>query len=663
MGVNCWPLNKKGKTFFNLLRLAGRGETQFLSEFTALFSQLRSAEIDLQDASVTLETQFLATSSELETLTQFGDRFVQQVEKLIILATGRDCHGSVFSKAIHLIERSTQFLVECQEETTRMLGLLRNCSVQIDNLLKIESDLERTMLPLKFVQTLFKMESAPLGEGVQQTFTALTQEIEGLHGQLREIFGTQFKQLEETRRVIEKVIVQLERQAQSLRQVITTHKAQIDSSLEMLKQEIISNQDRDARLGTLSKALAREVEQVVMGLQFQDIVHQKTEHVRAALPEIETKFTEFEASPKTAGRDSLQFLRQSSLLEAEQLQAAQAELARAERVIQEGVRKVLGHLSEMDSHCLSLDEFKLLTTSFDGMVQVLVEMIEEVRSLVAETVASASEAYEMLRPLGSLASDLTARLRAVSSQTHLIGLNAQVQAAAGALDRRGAGLEVLSAWTTRISDETNLASRDAAEELEQLAAVLADNVRALGQLKANGVAHQTSLGQEGQSEERQLHAFRDTALETLRAIGDSLDGIQAQAQRTLDTVEFTTFHQETIPALRAPLIAIAAAAERWLQKHGVGLAQASLIDGSARNYTMASERVVFEGVVAAQRLANPTPTEVKQIPGENIEMFADSSAVAGVEVPQPAEPDRNATLVTANTSPAANEFGANVELF
>jgi len=352
--VNCRLFNWKRAKLLALLQLVGGGNGgKQSSEFPALFTQIHKAELDLRQASSGLEAQFLATSSELERLAYFGDRFVKRVEKLVGLATGKECDGSVFSNAIRLIEQATQFLVGCQEQTVRMLELLRNYNTQIEQLLGVETELQRTMLPLKFVQTLFRSESAPLGPAVQQMFGALTQEMEGLHSQVRDIFGTKFKQLEQTHRTIGQVIGQLDQQASSLRQVTSAQKVQIESTLETLRKEMISNHERDARLSKLSRNLAHEVEQVVMGLQFQDIINQKLQHVTAALPQIESKYAEFQAAPNaSAVTESLQFLHQSCRLEAGQLQAAQDELAKAELAIQDGVQKVLAHLTEMDSECL-----------------------------------------------------------------------------------------------------------------------------------------------------------------------------------------------------------------------------------------------------------------------------------------------------------------------
>ncbi len=621
--MNCWPFKSNGKRLFAVTRWVGRSRAQRLGEFPALFAQLRDAKLNLDQSCGGLETQFLAISSELESLAGVGEQFVKQVEKLVGLATGQDSDHSAFSSAICLVEQSTEFLSKCQEETGQMLEQLRNYNAQIERLLGVETELHRTLLPLRFVQTLFKSESAPLGPVVQEIFGTLTREIEGLHGQVQEIFGTKFEQLKNAQQTINHVIAQLDRQARSLAQVVATHKAQIESSLELLKKEMASNQDRDMRLARLSQDLTREVGQVVMGLQCQDMISQKLGHVTALLPQIESKFAEFESASNGATRNkSLQFLHQSCRLEAGQLDASQQELAQAEATIRGGIEKVMARMTEVDSQCLSLEEFKLLTTSFDGMVQVLLEKIEEVRNLVAETVARAAEAYEMLRPLGSLASDLTAVVRAMSVRIHLIGLNSQVQAAQASQDRRGAGLEVLSARTSEISEETNRISEEAAGRLDALAAGLAEAVRSFEQLQAQGTSQQSVLNEQGRMEEAQLHAFRNRALEALREIGDSLDAIQDRAQRALSSVQFAPFYQVTLPTLRAPLVAIADAAEGQLKAHGCGVAQDNLIEGFRRDYTMASEREVFAGVVSAAPSASAKPDAFPEMDlGANVELF------------------------------------------
>jgi hypothetical protein len=647
--------------FTGFRRLVRCGRRRFPSGLPALFVQLRIAESNLKQASGELEAQFLATSSELESLAGLGGQFVKQVHKLVSLTAGKERDSSVFSDAIQLIEHTTRFLVGYQAKTDKMLELLRNYNAQVEQLLDVEAELQRVMLPLQSVQVLFRVESARLDAGIQQMFGSLTQEIGGLHNQVREIFGTKFKQLEQTHQTIGLVIGQLARQSQSLQQVMSTQKAQIESSLATLRKEMIANAERDSRLGQLSKDLAHEVEQIVMGLQFQDIINQKIEHVTAALPPIETKFAELiAAAGQVASHEPLQFLQLSCRLEAGQLQAAQTELAKAEVAIQKGIQRVLAQLTEIDSHSLSLDEFKLLTTSFDSMVQVLIEMIGEVRKLVAAMVTSATEAYEMLQPLGSLASDLTAVVHDISMRIHLIGLNAQVQAAGAAQDDRGAALEVLSARTSEISTETNRISQQAAFQLDTLFAGLADSVKVFGQLRTAGLTQQSLLDQRGCVEEKQLRGVRDDALQTLSTIGSSLDNIRTQAERALATVKCDHFHQVTLPELRTPLVMIADTTERWLQSQRCEVAQGDLIEGFQRNYTMASERSVFTDVTSGNR---PPLVSLEQVANPEIELFDDLAADTNGEPLVPEEQKKKTAPAPEAAPMASGELGANAELF
>jgi hypothetical protein len=641
-----------------LPRLTGfRGQFRCPPEFGLLFDELQAEQFKLEEAARGLESQFLKTSAELEKLARLGEQFVKQVEKLIGLATGNGCDNSVFFGAIHLIEQAAGFLAGCEIETTAMLERLRSYNGQIEKLLGVQGELRQAMLPLNIVRTLFKMESAPLGLEVQQLFGSLTQEIELLHGQMREVFETKFNQLEDTHRTIGSVMGKLEKQAVSLRQVTTIRKAQIEASLNTLKREMRNNEDRDVRLDRLSHGLKREVEQVVVGLQFQDIVNQKLQHVLAALPLIAARGAELQGGANSAvANEALQFVRQSCRLEAGQLQLAQTEMAQSETTVRRGIQQVLAHLTEVDSQCLSLAEFKLLTTSFDGIVQVLVETIEEVRTLISTTVANAEEVYELLRPLGSLATDLTAVIRNMSRQIHLIGLNAQVKAAQVVRNHRGEGLEMLAARTSDISTETNLISGRAAAQLDALASGLAQSVKAFEQLQVRGQAQHLELDQKGRRDEEQLHAIRDGALVTLREIGDSLGNITQQAGVALAAVEFARFHQVTLPALRAPLDALAGAADQCLEQRCPNQIETNVVDGFQREYTMASERHVFAGVMAGQAAVVVTA-------GPEAELFNDPLPAGAGDAAGPVEPVLDGRPAMAAPADPKHDLGANVELF
>jgi hypothetical protein len=121
-------------------------------------------------------------------------------------------------------------------------------------------------------------------------------------------------------------------------------------------------------------------------------------------------------------------------------------------------------------------------------------------------------------------------------------------------------------------------------------------------------------------------------------------------------------------------------AEGWLQTQGLGVIQASLIEGFKRDYTMASERKVFDGVASANRLSGITPPAERPEDKLEAELFTDLSAAtdalssaAPAQTPEAAtDPETavaRATAATPAMDPAAvpasdtGDLGANVELF
>jgi hypothetical protein len=624
------------------------------AQMSASFDRLMSMRNELNAGIKGIEKKFLETGEHLESLTRHGMQFVKQASSLARLATGKDCDESVFANAIQLIEGSNAFLVTFRNETIAILEQLRTYNAQIERLLGLDAELRRTMMPLQFVQVLFRSESAPLGPSVQQMFGALTQQIEKLNCQVRDIFGAKFEQLSQIRKIVGNVISRLEAHAASLEEITTTRKAQIEQSLAVLRQEMQSNQQRDAKLEALSAEFARELERVVTGMQFQDIVNQKLQHVGAAFPEIEKRYKDLKAGSGPLIVEALQFLDQSCRLEAEQVQVATDEVANAEKTINSSLKKISSYLTDVDSRCLSLEEFKTLTASFDGIVQVLVETLESIRELVCETSRHAAEIHEMLRPMQSLASDLTTIVRDVSSQIHLIALNAQIQAVAATADNeKAAGLEVLSAQMRMISGETGRISEAAAEQLDSLAGGIAASVGTFEHLRREGHSQETLLNNEGRVEENRLHTFRDNSLQVLRALGDSLDQLTVHTEQAREGIEFSEFYEVTLPAFSEPMLEMAKLAEERLLAEGHEIAQEDLVSEFKGDYTMQSEVDVFKNVMA-ERKGEKVRTEANDV----APLLWDPDAKSKEKEDGP----QLAAAVSGSPAGAAG-FGDNVELF
>ncbi|MFO1475277.1 MAG: hypothetical protein U1F98_01335 [Verrucomicrobiota bacterium] len=623
-----WDWIGRARRFSTTLRKRARRTPARQEQLAALQESAGS----LPSISAALEKQFVATATSLEALNELGREFVRHSEKLVSIAAGLEGGKDIFQKSREVVDQPLRFLIDCHAEAEQLLHCLQDDHRRIAALLRARDDLQRTMAPLKFMQTLFKIESAPLGEEVQRMFTALTRDIEVLHDQVSDLFGNKFLELRQIQHTIEQVTGRLETQSATLWQTVSREKAQVDASLDQLQHELTQNQEREARISRLSTDLSARIRDIIVGLQFQDIISQKLQHTAGALARIREKFTD----PARNGA----FLHQSCRLEAEQIQAVRRDLAHAESTVRAGIDQILAQLSHANRQCLSLEEFQQITTSSDGMVQTLLEVIESVRKQVHATVAGSAEICTALQPIGTLASGLTVIVRKLSQSIHLIGLNAQVQAA---LVGNGTGLEILSARTSEISLDTNRTSQAIAHDLDQLAIGLSRNVQAFEELQARALKQQAELDTRGRESEQELHAMRDDALASLQKLHALIDLIVADSTQSLENTRYGQTADPLLSQLQQQLQDLAAFAG---PAAAAAPAAAEGLDELQRDYTMASERHVFASVI---QNSNPSTPATTPGPTHSIEFFD-----------TPATPPAPAPATAATPT---QDLGDNVELF
>ncbi len=642
-------------------------------QLTRAVAELPVAAGHLAKVSANLEKEFLATGQVLEELNRQGEKFVGDSEHLICLAVGQAQGKEIIVNGTKVVESPLVFLDQCLAESDRLLRHLRSDHENIAQLLREETSLRGTMAPLKFMQTLFKIESAPLGAEAQMMFTALTQDIENLHSQVCELFDTKFRELERVQNILDEAGAKLALQNETLKNFVNLEKKRIESSLRQLSEELQKNQKRDVRIRGLSRQIAGEIRNIIVGLQFQDIINQKLQHTRAAVKQILERFS--------TGAGALHWLEQFSRLEAEQLQAVRADLANAETMIRTGIGNIQNCLATADADSLSLQEFERNTTSADGMIQVLLDLIQAVRLQVADMARRSAEIHQLLQPVGNMATGLTKVVIDLSHRIHLIGLNAQVQAAQFS---HGAGLEVLSARTSGISVETNAISKSIAANLDQVATGLTGSVRAFEDLHARAMFEQAELSRRGNECEKDLHGLRDAALALVQSIGGLFKQIQTQTARAFAAINYVETADATLAEAQARLKTLGELAARDLINRSPGRSDG--LHEVRTGYTMESERKIFDRVLHGKSAAEKSAAPAMD-PGVDMEFFESfptapefaasappnpvATATAPEAIPPPSVP---ATDVASEPAPAPKgrwskppvakaDFGDNVELF
>lgn len=640
-----------------------------LRQVEAAIQEVVARRGDLGPISRDIEAKFLTIGSALEKLPGASEALVKRTEHLLVLASGRDDGESILSATMAVLREPMAYIDHYREATVGLLHRLGQALEHINRVLACEQGLQRTVAPLKFIRTLFKVESAGLSHEVQSMFLALTEDISALQARVSETFDAKFELLKGNRTTVKEVLLRLETYGREQDRLMMDKRDQMQKALADLRSDLARNRERDIELTKLSHGISQEVGTLVMGLQTQDIVSQKVAHVVSSMTGAESKLLEYrEASTPPEQAALLGYFRHAGQVEQSQLAAVRDDLARAEEQLTRAISSIESQIVHLEHGCLSLKEFDRVTAGVDGLIQVLIDSLGEVRTLVAATVETAGEAYARIRPIGGQTSNVTVTMRELSAQIRLIALNAHVQAAQ---IRSGTGLEVLAAATAGVAAETAQISQTIASDLDQLATELDGLVRGFSELRERGAQGKGQWETQARQQEEALHRARDATLSELRGVGESIDEIKALVSDMKEKVELKSIADARIEGARAALETLAAVATQALSCPE--LAGCSNGEGHTfkRDITMESERLIQEAVLSG-RHPNENPTTPS----------ADSAAVVddclfetGVTVPpavssNPSEspPPAAQAEVPADSPPAHEpgnkpELGANVELF
>ena len=209
------------------------------------------------------------------------------------------------------------------------------------------------------------------------------------------------------------------------------------------------------------------------------------------------------------------------------------------------MHSLIEKMARADRECLSLGEFDFITTSADGMVQLLLDDLEAVSAQVKYASEGASEAHTALSPISGLATGVTTTVLDLSHNIHLIGLNAQIQAAQFS---EGAGLAVISFRMSEISRTTSELSRTIASELDDIATGLTESVSKLKKIQDRAREQADTISSEGVTVEAFLHQLRDSAFQCVDEIARLLENITRSTGTVMETVDY---NEQAQPALKA----------------------------------------------------------------------------------------------------------------
>lgn len=660
-------------------------DRRFQAEFASLIAQLKRQHGDLLPISQELESQFMNIAASLEKIPATSDELTAASERMLRLATGEEQGESILSQAIAHLKDPIEYVERYHASCEVFLSTLRGAIEQINRLLSWQKVLRDTMAPLRYLRTLYRVESASQAHDTQASFMSLTEDIERLQNQMAEILGQKFAILRANRQTMESLSGRLAQLLGSQGALMHQKREHLNKALSDLKADLETNKAKDLKLTCITQQISQEAGKLVFSIQAQDVISQKISHIVSAMTNVDSTYQEFRrlTAPEDQSR-SLHYISQAAKVESAQLDAVKADLIRTDDELMGAIKRIGDATEDLSHSCVVLDDVDHLTTSTSGMVEVLLATLSEVETIVTDTVSSANDAYESIRPIGGQASNVTDIMRELQIKIKLIALNAQIQTAHLA---EGTGLDVLATQTATIADETGRISSQIAIELDAFTHKLNALVGDFERIHREGVEGQELWRRSGKEQTEALHVYRDATLSELRAILTQSDEMQALLKAMRQCIHLRSLADERVQTPADTLRAIHACLEPRLLQLEVPHTTSANSVAYTRTYTMESEKQVHltasssapvaegEGLAAAPSRNSLQPEEPGQGAGELL-LFDDGPAAptetAAEQTASPAGPadasadgalDRETKPKAPTPAPAAPSLGDNIELF
>ena len=586
------------------------------TRLAAPFDQVTAATGELNTAMQAVETGFLAIGSILETTTGINQALVAQSARLVALAEGPEGGTQIIGDAVAHIGRALDFAAASAGKIDTLVDQLTETSRQIRATLPTQQALTDALNPLKYVQILFRVESASLAPEVQSIFFALNAEIARICQRVESGFQEKFALIASIDQRLNEVVVHLRERQGKTRELLAALQSQLEQSLSSVKAEYAHNQARDNQLGQIALEVKRDTGAVVFSLQAQDMLNQKLQHLRSILGEMRARY---DALPGDQNGDcrTLRFIEQAGQLVAAQLDVMKGELRDAGTQVGGGLKKILHKLSGLNEAFALVEQTQAGEITIDGSVQNLVESLENVGHLLLASQELVVGAHRILEPIRSMSTDFTRFMRDLTLDIQLIGLNAEVQSAHVA---SGTGLEVVSARTSEVSLATCRLSDQLAIAIDRISQNLVGVIESFGLIRSETEYYAGQMTAESTDDENRLHGYRDRMIDVLLQIAEQLPQLQTQAQLAMDHADFSGAALRQIEALQGAVGQLQTSAAATADAEGVHIETAGMTDQFLTGYTMRSQVDVHQRALAAQSVVGTGATPAAPA-GADVELF------------------------------------------
>ncbi len=548
--------------------------------------QVEKAQQAITGAMSSLESLFVAFSEQFTQICESCQSMVEQCEKLRELASGKNEGATLMQEVVKMLHDPMVYIDDCMRRQEQLVILLKQSETQTLEMLKVRDSMRNVLTPLSFISVQLRIESAQLSADLREAFVSVTEESDSLRLRVEASFAKNTELLGQAHVTLAAVRAKLEIELKQNVRFLAEKRTHIEKAIQQMDAQLTQNAERDTRLHSVSKALSQQVSSVVMGLQFQDIIKQKCDHVAQSLGTLDLAA---EHASSYAGLNSCH------------LESVEKDLDEGLKSIESGIGQIQHQVNAIERSSLKHDDIEGMTASVKGLVQLLLDTTTDITEIISLVLDITRQSHENIKPAGEVAQQLSTTLVDLALTMKLIAINAQLR---GVQHGKGTGLEVIAARAAAISEEMSEISRATTYELSHLQSAINELLSSFAEFHKRGEHQLAQLGQERIVAEKRLHGHRDESIRAITALGTGVDTVHAAiTQLTADL--------NLVPEVKAKVSKAALTLRKIHELTGGEIDQRHL-EAHASRYTMASEHAVH---------ATLTGTKSAKQPDQSSELF------------------------------------------
>ena len=554
----------------------------------------RSIQIEkrLNRSTLRFEKEFLNVLEILEKLQSASESLSSQCGTMLDLSQSDE---NPVKRVSSKLAPNLEFISNSSQSITELVETLESNRQKIEKTLAFEPQLDQTFTQLTYIRTLFTIEAAPLEQNAKVMFTSLVEEINRLQGDVTQIFKKNFHFLRANHDTIHVLCSKLGKQARDQRTAYKRSKSEMDTAVRLLSEKQGQDSAANASLKNQGDQIYQSVGNAIISLQTQDIVSQKLEHIYSVSKNMRQRFA---SVAKIKGKRKrcieYRFIENAALLILNQIDSIKTELQDADRSIDRNIAEIKQCVSVMESTSEQMDSGK---SANEGKGIGLIEDLRNTGRMARNCERFLDEAFKTIEPIRDQTNNVSSTIERLSSQLHLIGLNAEIHAA-----RTGGStaLETLSAKTSGISVETRDLCASISIQLDGLSVALRENVNVLESLLEKTRTTHTEIRRdipvEAENFEQQNQLYHACHAKT-REMMVSLSSATQNHEARLD---FEATMLEELNEMQRVQNEISREAKRAADKLKVSIDIPELMSEILESYTMKSEQTIHLQTVGGQ---------------------------------------------------------------